>query len=69
MENSIVLQIVSLEVLDHGAKLQLSDTINMTQFINVVLDDPTIFSLFALVKIGKFEIELIDKSVFDNVEK
>lgn len=69
-KNQINLQIASLKVTKgNSLQLQLSDSIHMTQPFEIILEDPTALSLFAVVRLGSYELINVENDNKESLEK
>lgn len=67
-EDSITLQIIHLESLEDGLKIEFSDTINKTRAIKVSVPEPKKIFLYAVVRI-KYDTASVDRMTTDIPER
>lgn len=65
----INLQIVSLKVTGNSLQMQFSDTLNKTRPFDILLEDPTVLSQFAVVRLGSFGLKSVENVYKESPEK
>lgn len=53
-----------MKVTGNSLQMQFSDTIHKTQPFDILLEDPTVISQFAVVRLGSYELKSVE-----NVDK